>query len=144
MLAGAVVAALAVGCGPDGNDAYVVDTGPPATRAEVDTSVVVDESVEPVPPNGEVVEVAAIDNVFRMETIEVAAGTEVLWTNDGRNDHDVLPVDEAQDWGAPEQEFLPGESYRHVFDRPGNYGYYCSIHGTKDAGMIGTVVVTSA
>ncbi len=94
--------------------------------------------------NGQTVEVIALDNSFRPETIEVAAGTAVRWENRGRNDHNVLPADDAQSWGAPTEAFLPGDEYTWVFSEPGTFAYYCSIHGTKDAGMIGTVVVTPA
>lgn len=87
------------------------------------------------------VAVSAIDNTFRPETIEVAAGTEVVWTNDGRNDHNVLPV-EGDDWGVEVDGFAPGDEYRHRFTEPGTYPYYCSLHGTTTKGMVGTVVVT--
>jgi plastocyanin len=86
-------------------------------------------------------EVTALDNSFRPENIEVAAGTEVVWTNKGRNEHNVLHV-EGDDWGVEVDDFQPGAVYSHTFDEAGVYRYYCSIHGTTDAGMIGTVVVT--
>jgi plastocyanin len=86
-------------------------------------------------------EVTALDNSFRPENIEVTAGTEVVWTNKGRNQHNVLHVD-GDDWGVEVEDFLPGASYSHTFDEAGVYRYYCSIHGTTDAGMIGTIVVS--
>ena len=73
--------------------------------------------------------------------IEVVAGTEVLWTNNGRNDHNVLPVDESQTWGVDTEDFTPGDEYPSLFDTPGTYLYYCSIHGTKTVGMVGSVTV---
>jgi plastocyanin len=87
------------------------------------------------------VEVSSIDNTFRPEEIEVAAGTEVVWSNDGRNDHNVLPV-EGEEWGVEVADFEPGAEYRHRFTEPGTYPYYCSLHGTTTKGMVGTVVVT--
>jgi plastocyanin len=30
-----------------------------------------------------------------------------------------------------------------VFDTPGTYVYFCTIHGTASAGMFGTIVVTA-
>ena len=86
--------------------------------------------------------VQAIDNSFRPEEVTVAAGTEVVWTNDGRNEHNVLPADEAESWGVQVTDFEPGDEYRHRFTEPGTYAYYCSLHGTKDKGMVGTIVVT--
>jgi plastocyanin len=86
-------------------------------------------------------EVTVLDNSFRPENIEVPAGTEVVWTNKGRNEHNVLHVD-GDDWGVEVDDFQPGASYSHTFDEAGVYRYYCSIHGTTDAGMIGTIVVS--
>ena len=37
---------------------------------------------------------------------------------------------------------MPKATYSHVFDQPGTYAYFCTIHGTATAGMIGTIVVT--
>lgn len=87
------------------------------------------------------IDVQAIDNTFRPEEVEVAAGTEVVWVNDGRNEHNVLPV-EGDGWGVEAAAFAPGDEYSHRFTAPGTYGYYCSLHGTTTKGMIGTIVVT--
>jgi plastocyanin len=117
VVAGLALAGLALaGCGDDG-----------------EAAVELVEGVE--------VAVSAIDNTFRPETVEVAAGTEVVWTNDGRNDHNVLPVD-GGDWGVEAEGFAPDDVYRHRFTEPGTYRYYCSLHGTTTKGMVGTVVVT--
>jgi plastocyanin len=126
---------LLAACGSDD------DAGSPAEVTEAATSA---ETSPTVPSNGETVDVIALDNSFRPETIEVIAGTAVRWENRGRNDHNVLPTDGSETWGAPTEEFLPGDEYTRVFSEPGTYDYYCSIHGTKDAGMIGTVVVAPA
>lgn len=86
-------------------------------------------------------EVGVLDNTFRPGEIDVAAGTEVVWTNGGRNDHNVVPVED-DDWGVEAEDFAPGDSYRHRFTEPGTYAYYCSLHGTTTKGMVGTIVVT--
>ena len=85
--------------------------------------------------------VQVLDNTFRPEEIEVAAGTEVVWDNGGRNDHNVLPV-EGDDWGVEADDFEPGDTYSHRFTEPGTYAYYCSLHGTTTKGMVGSIVVT--
>lgn len=87
-----------------------------------------------------IVEVIALDNSFQPARIEVAAGTTVRWEHRGRNDHDVLSADGS--WGAATEDFPPGAVYTFVFADSGTFAYYCSIHGTKDAGMVGEVVVT--
>lgn len=122
-------------CGADGNDAYsaavdaagskeVPERTLPATTttarppAEPGQTALAVTTVAPAVPNGEVVEVRSLDNTYRAADIEVAAGTEVLWLNGGRNDHNVLPVDEPQDWGVDTEDFTPGDEYRHLFDTP--------------------------
>ena len=80
--------------------------------------------------------------ILQRVAAHVEAGTEVRWVNNGRNDHNVLPVDESLDWGVERDAFVPTDEYSHLFDQPGVYPYYCSIHGTKEVGMVGAIVVT--
>jgi plastocyanin len=89
--------------------------------------------------------VQTIDNSFRPEEISISVGTEVVWENRGRNDHDIIPADDptATSWGVQATAFHPGDAYTHLFAEPGVYHYYCSIHGTAKAGMIGTITVTA-
>jgi plastocyanin len=106
--------------------------GDPTAGGEVPDDVVKVEGTEAA--------VTALDNSFRVENIEVAPGTTVTWDNRGRNEHNLLPV-KGSGWGVEVDAFQPGDTYRRTFDTPGVYHYYCSIHGTTDGGMIGTVVV---
>jgi plastocyanin len=106
--------------------------GDATAGGEVPDDVVVIEGTE--------AQVSALDNSFRAENIEVRPGTTVVWTNNGRNEHDVLPA-RGSGWGVEVEDFQPGDVHSRTFDEPGVYHYYCSIHGTADAGMIGTVVV---
>jgi plastocyanin len=127
----ALVAVAAVSCGGLGACA---DDGPPAGQAVAVQAAALE-------PNGETAQVVSIDNTFRPETIEITAGTEVVWVNRGRNAHDILSY---FGWGVGEDDFQPGDEYRHVFLEPGEFPYYCTLHGTAEHGMIGTVVVTDA
>ena len=121
------VAALAlVGCGADETSGQ---------RAEGVTVVTELTLVE-----GEEVRVSAIDHTFRPEETTVAAGTVVRWTNDGRTGHNVLPI-EGDAWGVEETDFEPDDEYTFRFTEPGTYDYYCSLHGTTTAGMVGTIIV---
>lgn len=96
-------------------------------------------------PNGESVTVQVIDNSFRLAELSIAAGTEVVFENRGRNDHNVLPKGDptGSAWGVQKEQFAPGASYAHVFTEPGTYAYYCSIHGTDAVGMVGSITVTA-
>lgn len=89
---------------------------------------------------GAEVGVQSIDNTFRPDRVEIAPGTAVVWTNLGRNAHDISPA-EGDEWGVAAADFPPGASYRHVFTEPGEVAYYCTIHGSEHFGMIGTIVV---
>lgn len=134
-----------VGCAADPDDSMrslsaatvPVDVSTPATAMPADDTV--------YPPNGERVEVLSIDNNFLPQAVTVVAGTEVSWRNNGRNDHNVIPADDptASTWGVLEELFAPKDEYSYVFDRVGTYVYYCSIHGTAEAGMFGAIVVTA-
>ena len=97
------------------------------------------------PPNGETAKVLALDNNFIPQKITVKAGTEVVFHNNGRNDHNVVPVDDLQltTWGVRESGFGPTATYSYVFATPGTYVYYCTIHGTPKAAMFGTITVTA-
>lgn len=100
-----------------------------------------EEPVELV--EGVTVTVAAEDNQFVPEALEVAAGTEVVFDNVGRNEHNVIPVDD--DHGAirvDTADLEPGSQARRRLTELGTVRYYCSIHGTETAGMIGTITVT--
>jgi plastocyanin len=90
---------------------------------------------------GEVVAVIAVDNSFREEQLTVRAGTTVEWTNRGRSNHDIVPVDGPDGWGIDLEQFASGAIYSHTFTETGTYAYYCTVHGTKTAGMIGVVTV---
>ncbi|QXC63009.1 right-handed parallel beta-helix repeat-containing protein [Aquihabitans sp. G128] len=90
-------------------------------------------------------EVVALDNVFGDDgaDIRIDVGGTVSWANDGRNDHNIVPVAKGADWGATAQRFRPGDHYSHAFPTEGVYEYYCSLHGSKTGGMKGRVLVGS-
>jgi plastocyanin len=91
--------------------------------------------------SGDAVEVATLDNIFDPEEVEVDVGATVQWDNQGRNEHNVKPVDEGADWGVDTDDFQPGDTYRFTFEEEGTYRYYCTIHGTPTSGQIGVVIV---
>jgi len=78
----------------------------------------------------------SIDNfTFSPETITVAAGTKITWTNNDDIPHTVVDADNPKTTKSPPLD--TGESYSRLFDQPGTYHYFCSLHPH----MQGTVVV---
>ena len=86
------------------------------------------------------VTISARDNQFVPQNVTVTAGTKLVWNNDGRNDHNIVP-DGNTPFGVETSAFGPKATYEYVADKPGTYPYFCSIHGTSTKGMIGTVQV---
>jgi plastocyanin len=131
ILGGAALAlvVLAAGCGED---------DPSSGKGKKDDDTKLEDVVK---VDGSEADVTVLDNTFNDENIEVAPGTKVVWTNDGRQNHDIVPVDGGAKFGVEPGDFEPETVYEYVFDKPGTYRYYCSLHGTEDAGMIGAVVV---
>lgn len=125
------VTALAVGCS-GGDDA---SEDPTANLPSVPDSEFVDMT-----GRSELV-VDAKDNQFEPQYVEVSAGTKVTFTNEGRNPHNVIPVDKSQFDAVPTDEFQPGDSATITVGDPGVYPYYCSLHGTPSAGMDGRIRV---
>ena len=88
------------------------------------------------PPVEQTVTVNLKENRFRPARIVIPAGTTVIWSNDEDdpdNAHNVI----SRDYRWASSDFLPGESYQHAFPTPGEYRYFCDLHG----GMVGSVIV---
>ncbi len=140
---GVMVLALSA-CANDHDDSLDAAEVPAAAVTTLPL-VTVAQSQDSFPANGTTETIKALDNNFLPGALTIEAGTEVVWDNIGRNDHDVTPVDDlaAATWGVKADAFAPKDTYSHVFDQPGTYAYFCTIHGTAKAGMIGTIVVTA-
>jgi plastocyanin len=125
-------------CGGDDGDTAPVPVGPQPIEDVRDER----GKAAGAPP---VVEVAAVDDVFEPENVRIDPGVTVRWSNEGENVHDVKRSNSLQDFGAPfgvsGSEFGPGATYEFTFAEPGVYRYFCSLHGSEYAGMIGAVIV---
>ncbi|HET9807625.1 MAG: cupredoxin domain-containing protein [Deltaproteobacteria bacterium] len=76
------------------------------------------------------------DDRFVPPEISVSASEEnniVSWRNDDSIEHTVTADDNSFDSGP----ISPGDTFDNVFDRPGDFGYHCSIHPF----MTGVIVV---
>jgi plastocyanin len=87
------------------------------------------------------VALTARDNTFVARYVEVSPGTTVTWTNRGRTEHNVLPAEDGAFEGIDTADLEPGEEAAITFDEPGDYPYFCSLHGTKTKGMVGAIRV---
>jgi plastocyanin len=139
----AIAATLAVsacgggGSGGTGDGAAGVQSGRSAAVADFRAS-----NVAGAPKT----QVVAQDNRFVPENIRVSVGQTVRWTNQGRNPHNIRPASEdaeyAKGFGVREQAFpRGGGTYEFTFTKPGIYEYFCSLHGTRNQGMVGAVIV---
>jgi plastocyanin len=123
---------LASGCGTDSASASKSSTTADAAGSEA-------------PVQSGLVKVGAVDNNFKAEDVTITAGSQITWTNAGRNDHNIVPDPDqgGGDYGVTIDAFKPGESHTATFATPGTYHYFCSIHGTAARGMVGTVTVVA-
>lgn len=138
-----VLLIAAVGCG---DDSSTDGAQPGESNGQTTTTRPVEEvdlsDVEWVDrTDQDEVMVQARDNTFLPGYIEVKAGTPITFRNVGRTDHNVLPSIPGQFEPIEVEDLTPGDEATITFDEPGDYPYYCSLHGTTTRGMIGAVRV---
>ncbi len=136
---------LLTGCGDSDPGGHASDTGEAGSSGDdaktaeaidlMDKGDVKDETGQTE------VTVDARDNIFKPVYIEVSKGTTVRFVNEGRNRHDVVPVEEGQFAEIEPDAFEPDDEGTITFDEAGDYPYYCTLHGTPTTGMIGGVRV---
>jgi len=138
----ALVSLVLAGCGDDkAADATSGDSGSSAATAttfDFPKDELVDETGKSV------VEITAIDNSLEPRYVVVSPGTRIVWRNDGRNPHDILPSVDGAFPGATAAEMPPGATHTVTLTDPGDYPYYCSTHGTKHSGMNGAIRVAAS
>ncbi len=136
-LAAPLAGLLFVGCGSD--PAINADGSPVPKEApggvDLSAETFVDLTGE------DALKVDALDNNFKAPYIEVTAGVPITFRNDGRNAHNVIPVSESEFDAVEADDFEPGAETTITFDQPGEFPYYCSLHGTETKGMVGAVRV---
>lgn len=99
-------------------------------------------------------DVDVVDNAFEPPSLTVTAGDDVTWTSSGSNPHTVTADDGSFDSNPDCEAFADaatgacmdsGESFEFTFDEPGEYPYYCRLHGGPGGvGMAGTIIVEAA
>jgi plastocyanin len=91
--------------------------------------------------------------MYSPSTVNISTGQTIEWENDGQVSHSVVddptranqPADALLPAGVTpfnSGSVMPGGKFRHTFNRPGRYRYFCLTHeGDK---MIGEVIVAPA
>ncbi|MGB3410247.1 MAG: plastocyanin/azurin family copper-binding protein [Microthrixaceae bacterium] len=132
--AGVCALILVSGCGSSDASAKASDKASGASDTE--------ETVNWTDKTGQgAVEIDARDNSFNAKFVTVSPGTKVTFDNKGRNPHNVIAVDKGKFETVEVQDFQPGDTDVRTFDEPGEYAYYCSLHGTPTKGMVGRIKV---
>jgi plastocyanin len=74
-----------------------------------------------------------IDNFsFGPETLTVAAGTTVTWTNNDDVPHTVVSDDKVFKSKALDTD----DKFAYTFTKPGTYNYFCSVHPKMTAKVV--------
>lgn len=103
-----------------------------AAAAIATTACATDDDLTAVRPGTVFVE--ARDNFFQPDTIVIAVGIPVRWTNRGQVFHTV--TSDSALWTS--DSLAPTWWFEVRFDSAGTFPYHCSLH---DSVMIGTIVV---
>ena len=138
LVAGAALVAsmgLVAACGGDGGSPASGAGGDPTTTAAAPDVEYTDLTGQPR------VTVEAVDNNMVPQFVEVSKGTVITFVNEGRNVHNLLPVEPGSFPPVETGSFDSGASVDLTFDEVGEFGYYCSLHGTATKGMFGSVKV---
>lgn len=130
-----LVAVLAVSCSGSGSSEGSGDAEATKGLPEVPASDYTDETGQAS------IVIDTRDNTFKPQYVTVSAGTKLVFDNRGRTPHNVIPVEADEFEAVPTEDLQPGDEASIVFDEPGEYPYYCSLHGTKTKGMTGRVKV---
>jgi plastocyanin len=88
--------------------------------------------------------IGMLDNVFTRDVTRVPVGADIVFTNQGKTEHNAVAVDGTWSTADPTgaDTIAPGDEVALTVDRPGVYRYYCTLHGTQDGdGMYATLVV---
>ena len=134
------------GCGGDSETDTAATTTAAASTPTVDLEAVTFEDQTGKPA----VIIDAVDNNFEPQYIEVSPGTKITFRNDGRNSHNVVPIGSDGFDEIKTDDFEPGTEVEitlgqtATLDEPGDYRYYCTLHGTTNKGMIGAIRVVAA
>ena len=87
------------------------------------------------------VEIQVKDNYYEPKVFTVDPGTKVTFKNEGNNAHNVIPVQDGAFPAITTGNLDPGVSASITAPAPGEYRFYCSIHGSPNKGQRGAMIV---
>jgi plastocyanin len=93
---------------------------------------VVPTAAQVAAPAGKVVEVKIDNFSFSPQTLTIAAGTTVIWTNRDDIPHTVVSDDKV----FKSKVLDTDEKFTYTFDKAGNFPYFCSVHPKMTAKVI--------
>jgi len=137
------VGLLAAGCGDDDDDSSngSGDTVEATTDATTEEST--DAATEPADGAAQVLEVpvAAEGLAYAVTEVTAAPGTITLTSvNDQSVPHNIAIDEPTQQIGEIVQDGATSE-ITITIEEPGEYEYYCSVPGHREAGMVGKLIV---
>jgi plastocyanin len=124
---GGIALGQAMPPGMDMSTPPALGTSAPTPAPVVDASAAV----------GLVANITMVDDRFVPNSLAVKVGATVVWTNTGADWHSVA----AFDGSFSSDQIAPGETFSHLFARPGEFPFLCRHHGRQ--GMTGRIVVTA-
>lgn len=133
LVVAAVVALVSGACGDDSN----AQSPATSTPIDVDASKFVDMTGK------DRVEIKIVDNEFQPRYVTITAGTTVVWTNEGRNLHNIKSVDEGVIAVSADTQLINGKSLDAAFANEGDAAYFCTLHGTPKNGQTGGIRVVA-
>lgn len=77
-------------------------------------------------------QVSVLDFRYSSDDLTVTEGDTVVWRWDGEDSHTVTAFDESFDSGVK----YPDDDFAVTFDSPGEYAYFCRIHGPQMSGVV--------
>jgi plastocyanin len=98
--------------------------GAPERRPEAAPPAAPEPGADAPAASRDTVAAAVQDFLFRPGRLEIAAGTTIVWTNDGQVVHTVS----AQDGGFDSGPIEPGEHRSITFSRTGSFPFHCTPH----------------
>ncbi len=88
------------------------------------------------------VEIQVKDNFYEPKVFSVDPGTKVTFKNVGNNAHNVVPVQDGAFPAIATGSLDPGMTATITAPSPGEYRFYCSIHGSPNKGQRGAMIVS--